>query len=203
MALAADYRLPLSPGNRDSTSCSALYRSPESVLDLDSFEYSKAATIMSPTTCRFYTSDHLARATEPLSPPLNTRLASLEEFDAKSAKSFDELLALVGTYGFQRVYDQLGPEIATETSLVESSGIVGLEIVTMPMLLEAADSVEELILWLAIVKLEIGKIKEWRYAKRGDGTRRHGRPPDLTFPAPSAPPPSRTPPPATTTLCPL
>ncbi len=26
-----------------------------------------------------------------------------------------------------------------------------------------------------------GKIKEWRYAKRGDGTRRHGRPPDLTL----------------------
>ena len=114
MAMAADYRLPLSPGNRDSTSCSALYRSPESVLDLDSFEDDcKTATITSPTTCRFYISDPLARATEPLSPPLDTRLASVEEFDAKAAKSFDELLALVEIYGIHRVYDQLDPEFAT------------------------------------------------------------------------------------------
>jgi hypothetical protein len=105
--------------------------------------------------------------------------------------------------GSYRVYYQLDPEIATESSLVELSGIVGLEIVTMTMLLEAVNSVEELILWLVIVKLEIGKIKKRRYMKRGDGTRRHGRPPDLTFPAPSVPPPPRTPPPATTTLCPL
>jgi len=76
------------------------------------------------------------------------------------------------------VYDQLDPEIATESSLVEFSGIVALEIVTMAMLLEAVDSVEELIPWLVVVKLEIGKIKKRRYAKRGDGTRRHGRPPD-------------------------
>ena len=86
---------------------------------------------------------------------------------------------------------------------MELPGIVGLEIVPMTKLIEAVNSVDELILWLVIVKLEIGKIKKRRYMKRGDGTRRHGRPPDLTFSAPSAPPPSRTPPPATTTLCPL
>ena len=77
------------------------------------------------------------------------------------------------------------------------------QLVTITRLPKAANSVEELILWLVIVKLEIGKIKERRYMKRGDGFRRHGRPPDLTFLAPSAPPPSRTPPPATTTFCPL
>ena len=41
---------------------------------------------------------------------------------------------------------------------------------------------------LVVVKLEIGKIKKRRYVKQGDGTRRHGRPPDLTFPAPRVPP---------------
>ena len=79
---------------------------------------------------------------------------------------------------------------------------------------------------------ENGEIKKRRYMKRDGGTRRHGRPPDLTLggpfghseswnmgvypgrgPAlisradmiilpPTTPPPSRTPPPATTTLCP-
>ena len=48
----------------------------------------------------------------------------------------------------------------------------------MAMLFEAVDSVDELIPWLVVIKLEIGKIKKRRYVKRGDGTRRHGRPPD-------------------------
>jgi hypothetical protein len=128
--------------------------------------------------------------------------------------------------------DNLDPEIMTETSPVEFSGIVVFDVVTMAMLFEAVDSVEEFIPWLVVVKPEIGKIKKRRYTKRGDGTRRHGRPPDLTLggsfghieswnmgvypglgPAlisradmiilpPTTPPPSRTPPPATTTLCP-
>jgi hypothetical protein len=81
---------------------------------------------------------------------------------------------------------------------------------------------------MLVRKPEIGMIMKRRYAKRGDGTRRHGRPPDLTLGRPfefseswnmgvypgrgpalisradmiilSTPPP-RTPP-ATTTLCP-
>ena len=70
----------------------------------------------------------------------------------------------------------------------EFSGTVVLEIDTMAMLFEAVDSVDELIPWLVVIKLEIGKIKKRRYVKRGDGTRRHGRPPDLTFTTPSVPP---------------
>ena len=41
---------------------------------------------------------------------------------------------------------------------------------------------------LLVAKLEFGKIKMRRYVKQDDGTRPHGRPPDLTSPAPSAPP---------------
>ena len=36
----------------------------------------------------------------------------------------------------------------------------------------------------AVREVEIGKIKKRRYVKRGGGTRRHGRPPDLTFVGP-------------------
>ena len=32
---------------------------------------------------------------------------------------------------------------------------------------------------MVVCELECGEIKKRRYAKRGDGTRRHGRPPDL------------------------
>ena len=156
-----------------------------------------------------------------------------EPKDPLRPKTRDETYAKVRSIlDAHLVYDQLDPEIATESSLVEFSGIVALEIVTMAMLFEPVDSVEELIPWLVVVKLEIGKIKKRRYMKRGDGTRRHGRPPDLTLggsfghieswnmgvypgrgPAlisradmiilpPTTPPPSRTPPPATTTFCP-
>ena len=34
---------------------------------------------------------------------------------------------------------------------------------------------------MVVCERENGEIKKRRYAKRGDGTRRHGRPPDLTL----------------------
>ena len=37
---------------------------------------------------------------------------------------------------------------------------------------------------MVVCELECGEIKKRRYAKRGDGTRRHGRPPDLTLGVP-------------------
>ena len=117
MAMAADCRLLLSPGNREPTNRSALCNSPESVLDFGSFEDLKTATITSPTTC---------------------------SFDILALKSFDELAALVGTLGYSKVHDMLvslkdddddwDSEIVTQSSFVEFSGIVVLEIVTMAML---------------------------------------------------------------------
>ena len=133
---------------------------------------------------------------------------------------------------------------------MEFSGIVVLVIVTMAMLFKAVDFVDELIILEVIVgrrrrrrsilrdgagldgmvvcKPDIGKIKKRRRVRRGDGTKRHGRPPDCgpfghieswnmgVYPGRGpalisradmiiltpGTPPSRTPPPATTTLCP-
>lgn len=105
MAAVADYRPPLSPvpGNTEPTSCSsyAFHCSPESAFDIGSFEDRETAAITSPTACSFdisaaiVVSGPLARATEPLSTPLNTRLALLGDFDAMAVESFDKTIALV------------------------------------------------------------------------------------------------------------
>lgn len=109
MAAAADYCLPLSPGKKEPTSCSTLLILPVSILDLDSFKDRKTAKITSPATspgtCSFdnlaavVASGPLARATEPFSPPLKTRLAPLDEFYATAVESLDELVAQVGKCG--------------------------------------------------------------------------------------------------------
>ena len=101
-AAEADGRL-LSPGNKELMSCSALPGSPVSILDLDSFEDCKtAATTSSTTTCSFDISAAV------VIPPLETRLAPLHELDPTAVKSFDDLVALNGIYGYDAVYEWIG-----------------------------------------------------------------------------------------------
>lgn len=68
MAAAADGGLPLSPGNRISTSKAAEYDSPDTVLDFGAFVVRKTAEFKSSTTCSFDTL-HGHKQTEPSPAP--------------------------------------------------------------------------------------------------------------------------------------
>ena len=130
MAAAGAYRLPLSPGNRESTSCSALDKSPESVLDLDLFESRKTATITSPTTFSFDTlavvgvPDPRAQASEPVSPRLNMPLTPREKFDDMAEDPLDELVALVKKYGCVRGDDQPVPVDDDDNVVAELEALI-------------------------------------------------------------------------------
>ena len=76
------------------------------------------------------------------------------------------------------------PVVNAEAAAVQETKSVQVPNIILEMLIGRRRSVlrDEIVFdGMAVREVEIGKIKKRRYVKRGGGTRRHGRPPGLTF----------------------
>ena len=180
MAAAVAAAMPLrSPGKEDGHIKERHVNSPTSILDVDTVEVEEK-TMPSITICNLDCVDWDPAESSLMEFSESVMLGIVTTAMLFKADSVDELIPW-GEWNdgvdvaVQFAYDPRDSQIGESLSVHEAARVNSWSSI------QGDAGPDDLV----VVELEI---KKRRYWKRGDGTRRHGRPPDLTFPAPRVPP---------------